>query len=244
MSTNDPQWAAWCEVFDLAEAGVRRVFHERYVFLTINQMLDQSGQDIGLNQYVQSYLVSGYVGSLSSGVRRECDKDTRTSSLYRCLEKLAKNPAIANRARFEAAVDTNPSTPHQYRANVKRGFDDFAASSQSPDLDVDRVLKDLDDLRMTADTVVVYTNKVVAHRDIVTTDTPTWIELDTALNKVGEMLKRYYILRNPGTVLGNLAPDLPGGWEEPFDTPGVPPASGPPEPGDFDDYIYAGPVTS
>lgn len=40
--------------------------------------------------------------------------------------------------------------------------------------------------------VIAYTNKVVAHRDAVAADTPTWAELDMGLNQVGRVLKRYF----------------------------------------------------
>ena len=46
----------------------------------------------------------------------------------------------------------------------------------------------------------------------------TWGELDTAINTIGELYKKYYKLRHPGEKLGNLEPDLPAGWDRIFDT--------------------------
>ncbi len=46
----------------------------------------------------------------------------------------------------------------------------------------------------------------------------TWGELDTAIDTVGELYKKYYNLRHPGEKLGNLEPDLPAGWDRLFDT--------------------------
>jgi len=241
MSTNDAEWDAWCAEFDQAQADIQTVFFQRYVFLTLNQMLDRTGSAIKFNTVVQSYLTGTYVASLSTGIRRECDGDRRSASLYRCLEKLSKGPEMADRARFDAVVDAKTEGSSATRAGVKRTFDIFAVSPQSPDLDVDKIARDMADLRDAAEAVIAYTNKVVAHRDAVAADTPAWAELDMGLNQVGRVLKRYFQLRHPGMVLGNLCPDLPPGWEEPFRHVWCPTDLHPVRAWDLDEYVHPGP---
>ena len=217
MTKYDERWEKWCRNFDAAEQDIRRLFHNRYVWLTISDMLERTAEQIHFNAIVQNWLVMQYAHSQCTGIRRECDPDTRTSSLERCLRRLLETPGMADRARYEAGIQVNPSIPDQYRQICLCGFDEFAFSPDSPDLDPDKIQADLDALRDAAQATREYTNKVVAHRDGIGEEiTLAWADLDQALNAVGIVLKRYYKLRHPGTVLGNLTPELPTGWEKPF----------------------------
>jgi hypothetical protein len=46
----------------------------------------------------------------------------------------------------------------------------------------------------------------------------TWGELDRAIDTVGDLYKKDYRLRHPGSTLGNLEPELPAGWDRMFAT--------------------------
>jgi hypothetical protein len=217
MSTNDEQWTRWCADFDAAKEDIQRLFHNRYVWLTVNEMIQQTGQSIGFNTIVQNWITTLYATSQCTGIRREADSDSRTTSLERCLRRLCETPTMADRVRYEAGILANPDTPDRYRRRLMSGFDDFAASPGALDLDVVRIAADIADLRAAVETTRKYTNKIVAHRETldVAISLP-WADLDQALNAVGRVLKRYYRLRHPGSILGNLTPELPLGWETPF----------------------------
>lgn len=236
----DELWQSWCNDFDAAQQDIQRLFHNRYVWLTVNEMLQRTAPEIEFNTIVQNWLTTLYANTQCTGIRRECDRDTRTSSLERCLRRLCETPAIADRARYEAGVRANPDTPEQHRALKMSGFDEFAPAPGAPALDVARIEADLEELRTAVETTRIYTNKIVAHREVVGPSiTLAWADLDLALNKVGEVLKRYYRLRHPGSVLGNLTPELPLGWEKPFRSPWCPENYRPGPVRPVDDHVHS-----
>jgi hypothetical protein len=83
---------------------------------------------------------------------------------------------------------------------------------------------DRDRLRAVAEAAKRVVDQSVAHQADVTNPgyqgpaLITWGELDTAIDVVGELYKKYYQLRYPGQMLGNLEPDLPPGWDRIFET--------------------------
>ncbi len=194
-----------------------RLFHNRYVWLSINEMWEESAEQIQLNVIVQNWFTTLYVNTQCTGIRRECDPDTRTSSLERCLRRLLESPRLADRARYEAAIRAKSDIDPRYVPGLLKDFADFALSATTNCLDQDRIEADLAALRVAAQTTRDYTNKIVAHREILgeKIDLP-WVDLYRALNTVGTVLKRYYKLRHPGSILHNLTPDLPPGWVQPF----------------------------
>jgi hypothetical protein len=127
------------------------------------------------------------------------------------------SPRLADRARYEAAIRAKPDTDASYVPELLKGFNEFALTPETDCLDQDRIEIDLAALRVAAQTTRDYTNKIVAHREVLGEKiTLPWVDLDKALNTAGTVLKRYYKLRHPGSILHNLTPDLPPGWEQPF----------------------------
>jgi hypothetical protein len=213
----DERWKRWCLRFDEAAQDIRTLFHNRHVWLSITQMWQENAEAIELNTIVQNWHVRLYVNTQCTGIRRECDANMRTSSLENCLRELAKYPKMMDRSRFEAGIEANPEIPAEFKTINKQKFDAFALSPQSADLDQAKIETDIRNLRAAADTTRTYTNKIVAHREFTTAKiTLAWADLDLALNTVGEVLKRYYTLWNTGVIKGNLTPELPLGWERPY----------------------------
>lgn len=217
MARVDKKWQTWCENFDAAGRDIQTLFHNRHVWISIEDMWMRSGIEIQLNTIVQNWFVRLYVNTQCTGIRRECDYDGRTSSLVRCLQRLTENPRMANRARFEAHVMSNADIADEFKESRKRGFDYFALTPETGCLDQDRIEADIAKLHTAAETTRYYTNKIIAHREPTTEKiTLSWTDLDRALNTVGEVFKKYYRLRNSGTILGAITIDLPLGWETPF----------------------------
>lgn len=218
MSEHDEQWANWCRDFDAAHQDITRLFHNRYVWLAIRDMIGRTGHEIGFNTIVQNWLTTNYAHTLCTGIRRETDRNPKTSSLNRCVAQLRENPAMATRERYAAALPDRPDMPRHYREQFVNRYDEFVAAPGADHLDITKIETHLAELKAAAETTRAYTNKIIAHREVVTDKPITlrWDELDKALNKVGEVLKHYYKLRHPGSILGNLTPELPLGWEKPF----------------------------
>ncbi|MEW1637528.1 hypothetical protein AB0469_26085 [Streptomyces sp. NPDC093801] len=219
----DARWERWCAAYDDSYRDVITLFHNRHVWLTIEEMW-KAPTAVELNTIVTNWVTRLYVVNQVAGVRRECDAGADTSSLRWCLDELVKFPEIASRVRYEAAIDADPSRDDELKAGVKPGFDLFSRPGQSH-IDAQLVQADIDTLATTFGTVRKYTNKILLHRQrngATLGLSLSWEELDTALNVVGAMLKRYYRLRHPGAILGSLAPELPLGWTTSFEAPWLP----------------------
>src|SRR5664279_157248 len=96
------RWAIWCECFDDVERELITLFHTRWMWHKILDVLEVSG----VEQYVvvQNYLVRTYATTMCSAVRREVDPDTKTTSLARCLQRLIDWPDTMTRPRYVAGV--------------------------------------------------------------------------------------------------------------------------------------------
>ncbi|MGW2989759.1 hypothetical protein [Streptomyces goshikiensis] len=235
----DERWSRWCERFDAAEHDIRTLFLNRHIWLSITEMWEKNADAIELNTLTFNWHINLYVTTQCTGIRRECDADTTTSSLQNCLQELIKFPKMATRSRFDASVEAHPAIPAAAKSIQKSKFDEFAASGQAPEIDPDKVQKDIDRLLDAAKTTRLYTNKIVAHRDHKHAEiTLPWVDLDTALNTVGDVLKRYFTLRNPPEIKGSLTPELPLGWERPYQAAWCPPGYMPPRAKSLDDYVH------
>ncbi|MFD8010489.1 hypothetical protein [Streptomyces sp. NPDC058955] len=217
MRKDDIRWQKWCANFDAAERDIKTLFHNRHVWNSIQDMWVVGGPNLQLNTIVTNWFIRNYVTTQCTGIRRECDTDSRTSSLARCLRRLTEVPHMANRARYEASILADPEIAAEYKTIQIRGFDMFALTPDTGCLDQDPIEIHIEALHAAARATRYYTNKIVAHREI--TDekiTLAWTDLDQALNTVGRVFKHYYRLRHPGKILGLVTPDMATGWEQPF----------------------------
>lgn len=231
------RWDRWCDRFDAAEREVGVLFHTRQMWLATTQMWTDNAAAIKLNNLVQNHFVRQYVATQCVGIRRECDDDRRTSSVRWCLSELTKFPNMIDRARFEAIVDADPTTKPRYKQVTKDQYDNLAQPGNAG-LDVAAIEADLVKLSAKVAATRDYTNKVLAHREHTTTIGLKWAELDEALNTVGELVKKYYLLRSGGKIKGNLTPDLPPGWDVPFKTAWAPDGISLPDHNVSDHYVH------
>lgn len=234
MSTSDDErWTRWCADFDEAEGEIISLFHTRWMWRAITGLMNNG---VPQKQYVvvQNYFIRTYVATICTAIRREGDRDTRTTSLARCLQALIDCPHFAARTRYlEAARATHADNDFD-DAYLVSGFDKFAPDG-SETIDTDVVELALQRLTESSASVKKYTNRVLAHRERAPGDveelTPTFGDINTALDEVGRVMQQFYGLRHPGTHLWtvNPVPDLrfvemfavpwySEGWEPPDDS--------------------------
>jgi hypothetical protein len=230
------RWDRWCDRFDAADREVGVLFHTRQLWWATTKMWTDNAADIKLNNIVQNHFVRQYVATQCVGIRRECDDDRHTSSVLWCLNELIKFPDMIDRARFEAIVDADPTTKPQYKQVTKTKYSKLAQPGAAG-LDVAAIEADRTYLTATAVPVRAYTNKVLAHREHTATIDLKWAELDKALNAVGELVKKYYLLRSGGKIKGNLTPDLSSAWDVPFRTAWAPDGISLPSHNVLDHYV-------
>jgi len=160
-SDDTERWDAWCRSYDDVYQEMLTLFHTRWLWRTIIEMLQHS--DAKQYATVQNYLLRTYVSTVCTAIRREADRDSRTTSLARCLQMLIDCPHFATRTRFNELLDAT-TAPELAEERARRGFDQFASSGQEA-LDVSMIQRDLESLQNAAAPVKKYTDKVIAHRE-------------------------------------------------------------------------------
>jgi hypothetical protein len=74
---------SWCRHFDDVQQEVSTLHHTRYMWRTLLKLWEHS---VPLDQQytvVHNYFVRTYVSTVSTAIRREADKDARTTALAR-----------------------------------------------------------------------------------------------------------------------------------------------------------------
>jgi hypothetical protein len=217
QNNNSPlkgRWQSWCDQFDELHNDILGLFHSRRVWRKIRKMIE-TNPAVVRTPIVEHWLAQCYSGSQLSAVRRQRGQDERSVSLWLALEHLARTPEMATRAWFAAELKRRGVAP-QYLEDRIADFDNFAGPGNQH-VDPVPVRDDRDRLVADVEKAKIFTDKVVAHRDYPTGASAqppeiSWAEFDIAIDTIGEIYKKYYRLRYPGQVLGNLTPDLPLGW--------------------------------
>lgn len=129
---------------------------------------------------------------------------------------------MVTRSWFIAELQSRPGSG-RHVTTLEAEFDTFAGAGNAI---VDKKVAEADRDRLWAVTQAAKSvvDQFVAHQADATSPghsgpaLVTWRELDTAIDAVGELYRKYYRLRYPGTLLANLEPDLPAGWDRIFES--------------------------
>jgi hypothetical protein len=205
-ATPDERWDQWCSDFDEVVREMTTLFHTRWMWRNLIKLMESATPQYTV---VQGYFVRTYITTMCTALRREADRDSRTTSLARCLGQLKERPFIATRARYEAIIEARDDIADpELRESVKSGFDRFSGPGDAVDENiVDSALARLSEA---VAPIKTYTDKVVAHRERWPGDTErisvSFPEINTALEVVGDITKQFYRLRWPGTELLRLTP--------------------------------------
>jgi hypothetical protein len=213
------RWNDWVEDFDKAENEVFSMFYTRSVWRAMTQVFESSPP--GRHVTIHNYLVRTYVSTAVSAVRREADRDTRTTSLWRLLERL-RSSEVATRSRFAACYIARFEVSE---AEALRAFDRFAPNGEEQVVEsfIDAAQQRLD---RSAKEVRAYANTVVAHRQRPELERPielSFDQLDRAIDDIGELTKILHELRHPGEMLATASPVLDPGFLAAFRAPLIQP---------------------
>ncbi len=197
-------WSDWVADFDVAENEVFSIFYTRSVWRAMTQVFEASAA--GRHVTIHNYLVPTYVATAVTAIRREADRDTRTTSIWRLLERL-KSPTLATRSHF---VSSYVSRFDVAEREAERAFDRFAPNGEAH---VSKSFVDSLQLRLTESVkeVRAYANTVVAHRQRPELESPielSFDELDRAIDNIGKLAQELHELRHPGEKLATASPVL------------------------------------
>ena len=206
--SDDERWANWCADFDEVESEVISLFHTRWMWRAITDLMNNGVPE---RQYVvvQNYFIRTYVATVCTAIRREGDRDTRTTSLARCLQALVDCPHFGTRTRYLALAREAHANSGFTDTYLASGFDRFAPDG-SETVDPTIVEQALGRLSTSSALVKKYTNKVLAHRErpsgVVEELTLTFDDINDALDEIGRVMTMFYSLRHPGTHLAAVTP--------------------------------------
>lgn len=230
--TFEEQWQAWCARSDETHNGVVLLFHNRAVWRTIRKMID-TNPAVEQTGFAENWLARCYTTTQLVGIRRECDGDKDSIGLRRSLKHLSGTPRMATREWYRSELlSRTPGLTEDDLAWRMAGFDDFAGPGKAF-IDARLVEEDIARLEAALEKAETYTNKVIAHRDDIRNTAPapiTWGDLDSALNTVGEIHRKYFKLRHAGGILPVITPIPQGfGWDKMFETAWKPEGFVPPD---------------
>lgn len=207
------------QVYDLHH---RRQLHDDFMAMLDAQ--DHPDTDIFSDAFHRMYIEAQVMG-----IRRQADDDPRTLSLRRLIGQLEAHRRQFTRAwyvaRWLGERDTDASDERErlearfHLEAANDAFDKFTDKPGAPHLGGRRLQADRQQLLDVTQDVVRYASATVAHAerdpDSVTV---TYADFHRAVDHLGEMLRRYYLLINQGG-LATATPTIQGDWKGPFRKP-------------------------
>ena len=134
-------------------------------------------------------------------------------SLRRLLDDIARHPGVASRARHVALWLCDDST---FETEAHENFDGFSGGRDRDRIDAALVRADIETLNAVGRVVERYVDEVVAHTaDETTHEVPTFVELNSAIDQIGELVKKYASLLK-AEIIWQLEPVIQYDWKAPF----------------------------
>jgi hypothetical protein len=219
------EWRAeWLKSLELQ---IYELHHRRQIHDEFMAMLD--AQDHPDTSIFQDAFHRMYIESQVLAIRRQADSDSRTLSLRRLIGQLEQHRKDFTRSwyvgRWMRDRDPNSKDPrerHLARFHLEQAnaaFDKFTDEPGAEHLGGRRLQDDRDELEAMTDKVVRYANAVVAHVERNPEDVEvTYDDFNNAIDHLGEMLRRYFLLIDQGGLL-SATPTIQGDWKGPFRRP-------------------------
>lgn len=205
--------------FQAYELQHRRELHDGFMAMLEGQ--DHPDSDIFGDAFHRMYIESQVMV-----IRRQADDDTRTLSLRRLIGQLEAHRRSFTRTDYTSRwLDgRDPASAHERERLEARmhlqmandAFDRFTDQPGDEYLGGRRLQQDRADLLSITDAVVRHANASVAHvkREAGRAGV-TYAEFHKAIEHLGTMLQRYYLLINQGALV-STTPVIQGDWRGPF----------------------------
>lgn len=213
------KWKKWLEAI---HPHVTVLFHDREIWRDVRDALladTEATSDTFLASYTRQY-----VGSAAMAVRRLADPNAKKNdshSIGALIDDICKQPNVMTRERWTARdgkPDPRPGADEQMLKILAGNFD-ASFGDGSGGLDGEKVVADLATLQERSKTVALFASRTVAHIDRRgMKDLPTFEDLDEAIDAVGEMYRRYFLLIDGASLL-EVAPMIQHDWKAPLRRP-------------------------
>jgi hypothetical protein len=222
VEQSDRHWQEWCRRFDIVYRDVLTLFHDRHVWKNLIAMLEQNST-LSDTATVENWIIRTYVDRQCSAIRRLNDDRTAIISFRQCLTDLINDPTLVTRSRYEelatAEADARGIEEIVRRGRGLAGYAGFADIS-GDHLRKSSLKKDRVTLKQATASVKTYTDEHIAHRShSANLSTLTFGDLDSAIDAVGDLARKYYRLRHPGQTLWLITPTVEPRWLAAFQHP-------------------------
>lgn len=215
------QWKRW---LDGINDDIYRLHVDRYYWRELSNMV-RSNPDIPSPGYIMRWLLRLFLNNVAIGIRRQAERRDNVVTLGRLLHSIRDNPTVASRRHFVSRYTDEPLE----QEIAHRDFDQFTGSG-GEHIAVRIVEADIARLEAATARVAEYASRQIAHLDpryaypegVQPTDYPSLAELDDALDVVGELLKKYYLLVTANCLL-SAEPTVQFNWQQAFSVPWCPP---------------------
>ncbi len=207
------KWVRWHE--EIRERIISEIYLSRFFFRGIQRIIRDHGSLP--DSPIFEFIAVNYVRSQAVAVRAEIDNlRSDVVTLGRLLVELRDDAEVVTRERYVARYPTGV----QWVGD--REFTEVWAGTVGAHLDPAIIEADLAGMHSGATSLVRhYVNKEIAHHDeIGALVTPTFDDLDAAIDNLGALLTRYGTLLT-GSTLGVVEPVVQFDWEAPFREPWI-----------------------
>ena len=162
-----------------------------------------------------------YAHYIVMAVRRELDRGADAPNIYRLLMAVARRPQVLSRARYKAFFKDSPLREF----GVDLGEEQFTEMAGRSDfIDPKIVRQDIDEVEKQSKLVVLYANKIVAHRTPQSVQT-TLKHVNDSLEAIEKVLQKYYVLLTGKGLMG-AEPSIINNWQAAFTVPWITPDEG------------------
>ena len=214
------QWKRW---LDGINDDIYRLHIDRYYWRELSEMV-QRNRAIPSPGYIMRWFLRLFLNNVAIGIRRQAERRGDVITLGRLLHSIRDNATIASRKHFVSLYTNEPLG----QRIAQRDFDQFTDPG-GEHVAVRIVEADIARLESETARVAEYATKQVAHLDpryaypegVQPTDYPSLVELDAALDVIGRLLKKYYLLVTANSLL-SPEPTLQFNWQEAFSVPWCP----------------------
>lgn len=203
------KWNKWLELIykEITDLSVKR-----YIFWEVQEII-KNNQKIQKPSAFYEFLGNCYVSSAVMTIRRQVKFGKGSISFARLLQEICDTPEVLSRDRYVALYKGSGS-----ECFADRDFDKFAGKGKE---NVDSLLVkfDLEKFRKKANGCEKYADKRIAHFDKkMPKRVPTFDELDTCIDLLESLIKKYYQLFRGGSLVSVL-PTFQYDWKQIFREP-------------------------
>jgi hypothetical protein len=214
--SNDEQWDQWQSDITRIYKETVYAFKNRLIFREVHRIMVENQEIQAEGRYFHDWMMGIYGRDQAIAVRREVDDSGDAINLIRLMKQIVARPDVMSRERYEAHFGPTTVISPQMQAEQFRnlaGHEDYM-SRQSIHADRKALINN-------CAPVVMYASKMIAHR---TDASPslTIKEIDTALDAIEEIFKKYYVILT-GRTLMHAEPAVQFDWQVIFTKPWIMP---------------------